>query len=30
MIMQLREMMQDAPDEHVRMRIQELLQEFER
>ena len=30
MIMQLREMMQNAPDERTRMRIDELVREFER
>lgn len=30
MVMQLREMMQDAPNDRTRMRIQELIQEFER
>lgn len=29
MVMQLREMMQDAPNDHTRMRIQELIREFE-
>lgn len=29
MVMQLREMMQDAPNDRTRMRIQELIQEFE-
>lgn len=30
MVMQLREMMQNAPDERTRMRIDELVREFER
>lgn len=29
MVMQLREMMQDAPNDRARMRIQELIREFE-
>lgn len=30
MVMQLRDMMQNAPDERTRMRIEELVREFER